>query len=182
MQLNTCIIACLKTTDIRADTGHRTRQSEFEAEVKRKHFTTKQDIANVRVKVKDLTVIRTQEDAVSVDLFVRELQQEPYNPVLLYKHQGENDPAHPTLPKESFLLAVQTELQRQLYKDHASKVLCIDATHGTNAYQFKLISVMIADEYGQGMCWLQGTNSVYNKGGNEFWSILYYRISCGMVH
>lgn len=108
MQLYTCIIACLKSTDIRADTGHRTRP-EFEAEVKRKHFTTKQDIANVRVKVKYLTVFRNQEDAVSVDLFVRELQQEPHNPVLLYKHQGENDPAHPTLPKESFLLAVQTQ-------------------------------------------------------------------------
>ena len=26
----------------------------------------------------------------------------------------------------------------------------IDVTHGTNAYRFKLIAVMIADDYGQG--------------------------------
>ena len=123
---------------------------EFEAEAKRKHFITKQDVANVRVKIKDLTVIRNQEDAISVDLFVRELQQEPYDPILLYKCQHEIDPAYPTLPRESFLLALQTEFQKQLYKDHASKVLCIDATHGTNAYKFKLITVMVADEYGQG--------------------------------
>lgn len=124
---------------------------EFEAEAKRKHFVTKQDVANVRMKIKDLTVIRNQEDAMSVDLFVRELQQEPYDPILLYKHQHDSDLAYPTLSRESFLLALQTEFQKQLYKDHASKVLCIDATHGTNAYKFKLITVMVADEYGQGL-------------------------------
>ena len=118
--------------------------------MKRKHFITKQDIANVRVKTKDLTVIRHQEDAMSVELFVQELQLEPYNPILLYKHQHENDPAYPSLPKESFLLALQTEFQKQLYKEHANKVLCIDATHGTNAYLLKLITVMVADEYGEG--------------------------------
>lgn len=124
---------------------------EFEAEAKRKHFVTKQDITNVRVRVKDWTVVRNQEDAMSVDLFVRELQQENYNPILLYKCQHANDPAYPTMPKESFLLALQTEFQKQLYDKHASKVLCIDATHGTNAYKFKLITVMVADEYGQGL-------------------------------
>lgn len=137
--------------DIRANTGHRARRLEFEAEVKRKHFITKQDIANVRVKTKDLTVIRHQEDAISVDLFVQELQLEPYNPILLYKRQHESNPAYPSLSKESFLLALQTEFQKQLYKEHANKVLCIDATHGTNAYLFKLITVMVADEYGEGM-------------------------------
>ena len=85
-----------------------------------------------------------------MDLFVRELQHEPYDPILLYKRQQEIDASYPTLPRESFLLALQTEFQKQLYKDHASKVLCIDATHGTNAYKFKLITVMVADEYGQG--------------------------------
>ena len=48
-------------------------RAQFQLEATRKHFVSKQDIANVRMKVRDLTVIRNQEDAVSVDMFVNEL-------------------------------------------------------------------------------------------------------------
>ena len=48
------------------------------------------------------------------------------------------------------MLAIQTEFQKSCYRQHATKVLCVDATHGTNAYGFKLITVMVADEFGQG--------------------------------
>ena len=117
---------------------------------KRKHFISKKDVGNVRVRIEDLTVIWNQEDAMSVDLFVREQQQEPYDSILLYKYQHDNDPACLTLPKESLPLALQTEFQKQLYKEYASKVLCIDATHGTNVYKFKVITVMVTDDCGQG--------------------------------
>lgn len=130
--------------------GHRCKRAEFQNESTRKHFVTKQDIANVRRKVKDQSVIRNREDAVSVDMFVNELQKEPYNPVLLYKRQHESSPSYPSLPKESFVLAMQTEFQKDCYQRYASKVLCVDATHGTNAYGFKLITVMVTDEFGQG--------------------------------
>ena len=113
---------------------------------------TRQDITNVRVKVKDLTVIRNREDAVSVDMFVNELQKEPYNPILLYKRQHDSNPSYSSLPKESFVFAMQTEFQ-DCYQQYATKILCVDATHGTNAYGFKLITVMVADEFGQGEVW-----------------------------
>ena len=58
---------------------------------------TRQDITNVRVKVKDLTVIRNREDAVSIDMFVNELQKEPYNPILLYKRQHDSNPSYSSL-------------------------------------------------------------------------------------
>ena len=125
-------------------------RAQFQHEATGKHFVSKQDIANVRMKVRDLTVIRNQQDAVSVDMFVSELQFEPFNPILVYKRQHISDPQHPTLPKESFLLAIQTEFQKHCYQQHATKILCVDATHGTNAYGFKLITVMVADEFGQG--------------------------------
>ena len=36
-------------------------------------------------------------------------------------------------------------------KKHANgRVICIDTTHGTNGYDFTLISVLIVDEYGEG--------------------------------
>ena len=69
---------------------------------------TKQDIANARMKVKDLTVVRNRKDAVSVDMFMNELQKEPYNPVLLYKQQHDSSPSYPSLPKECFVFAMQS--------------------------------------------------------------------------
>ena len=59
-------------------------------------------------------------------------------------------PEHPTLPEESFILAFQTEFQLELYKQHASTILCIDSTHGTNQYRFKLITVVVPDDLGKG--------------------------------
>ncbi len=68
----------------------------------------------------------------------------------MYKSQGVVDSLFPTLSSEAFVLALQTEFQLQQYRKYASTVLCIDSTHGTNAYNFKLITVMVADEFGHG--------------------------------
>ena len=75
-------------------------------------------------------------DATSVSLAVEELWQEPFDPVLAFKIQGQVDSDFPSLPEESFLLAIQTEFQMQLFQQHASKLICLDSTHGTNAYRF----------------------------------------------
>ena len=146
----TCSPIVCTIIDIRSDVEHRCKREEFQNESTRKHFVTRQDIANVRMKIKDLTVIRNQEDAISVDMFVNELQKEPYNPILLYKRQHDTSSSYPSLPKESFVFAMQTEFQKDCYQQYATKILCVDATHGTNAYGFKLITVMVADEFGQG--------------------------------
>ena len=52
---------------------------------------TKQDCYNKRKKL-GWNVSRHAEDAVSVDLLVKELQNENHNPILLYKPQGIVDP------------------------------------------------------------------------------------------
>ena len=75
---------------------------------------------------------------------------EPFNPVLVYKQQGMVMPEYPTLASDSFVLAIQTEFQMRLYRRYSSKILCIDATHGTNAYWFKLITCIVVDEFSQG--------------------------------
>jgi hypothetical protein len=78
--------------DIREDIGNGTKREEFEQFAARKHFITKQDITNASRRVKDCSVIRHQSDPLSVAEVVAGLQEEPYDPVLLYKAQGENDP------------------------------------------------------------------------------------------
>ena len=137
-------------TDIREDIGNRTRRDEFDETVARKHFLTRQDVNNIRRKVQDNQVIRHEDDATSVSIRIAELQQEPFNHILVYKPQGMSDNQYPSLPMESFILVMQTEFQMQLYRKYAQKILCIDSTHCTNAYWFKLITCLVQDEFCSG--------------------------------
>lgn len=136
--------------DVREDIGNRTRRDDFNQTVGRKHYLTRQDVNNIKRKVYDNQVIRHQDDATSVSIRVAELQQEPFNPILLFKPQGEPDGQYPTLSIESFIRIMQTEFQMQLYRKYAHKILCIDSTHYTNAYRFKLISCLVQDEFSSG--------------------------------
>ena len=91
-----------------------------------------------------------ENDAQSVDILVQELMLEPFNPVLLYKQQVDIKVEYPTLLKDSFILVIQTEFQMSLYGKFSDKILCTDATHGTNAYRFKLITCIVVDEFNHG--------------------------------
>ena len=113
-------------------------------------FITKTDITNIQMKVKGFSIKRHQNDAFSVSVIVEELQGEPYNPVLIYKPQGAKDSLNPVVPEDAFILALQTKFQMELYERHASTILCIDSTHGTNQYRFKLISCIVPDDHGKG--------------------------------
>ena len=135
---------------MRETVGDRSKREEFDQSVSRKHFISKSDIRNIRVKVDDRIVKRHDDDATSVTMMVAELQQEPYNPIVMFKPQGSKDDLHPALQADSFVLVIQTQFQMKLYQKYASTILCIDSTHGTNQYRFKLISVVVPDEYGKG--------------------------------
>ena len=82
---------------------------------------------------------------------VAELKQEVYNPILCYKRQGTPDPNFPQLPADSFIVAFQTEFQKELYEMFASTIVCVDSTHKTNCHDFKLITILVPDEYGEGI-------------------------------
>ncbi len=51
------------------------------------------------------------------------------------------------LLKNDFVLAIQTSLQVELMKICGpNKLICIDATHGTNVYNFTLITIVVVDD------------------------------------
>ena len=62
----------------------------------------------------------------------------------------EANPEHPSLLKEAFILAIQTKFQLDLYEQHASTILCIDSTHGTKQYRFKLLTIVAPDDLRKG--------------------------------
>ena len=136
--------------DVRETVGDRTNRDRFDQSVSRKHFLTNRDINNIRMRVKDSEIKRHENDAISVAMIVAELKEEPFDPILIFKPQSIKDLTQPTLPTESFLLAFQTQFQMELYRKHASTILCIDSTHGINQYRFKLITCIVPDELGKG--------------------------------
>ena len=93
-------------------------------------------------------------DSESVHAWVRELQSDAYKPVLLYKIQGvkgltigESEAFGP----DDFALCIQTQFQCDMLKKFGKKCVCIDSTHSTNHYDFPLTTIMIIDEFGEGV-------------------------------
>ena len=66
---------------------------------------------------------------------VAELRQESFDPILIFKPQGRKDAALiSNLQEDAFVLVLPTEFQMELHRNYASKIVCIDSTHGTNQY------------------------------------------------
>ena len=85
-------------------------------------------------------------------MWVKEMQEQEYNPVLIFKVQGEiAGNQMDDLAKENFLLCMQTEFQKDTMAKFGNNVICVDATHGTNIYDFLLITVMVIDNFGEGV-------------------------------
>ena len=101
-------------------------------------------------KLRNFTQHRHTEDAVSLHQIVKELSMESPSPVLLYKPQGTEDVEFPTLAKDTFLLVIMTEFQATLFETFSEKITCIDSTHKTNQYRFKLLTIVVPDEYRNG--------------------------------
>ena len=75
-----------------------------------------------------------------------------YNPVLLFKNQREKQEMIVIiLHLMIFMFAFQTEYQQDMMIKHWRRAICIDETHGTNSYDFKLVTVLVIDSHGEGL-------------------------------
>ncbi|KAL1450403.1 hypothetical protein WDU94_002774 [Cyamophila willieti] len=118
------------------------------APIGRKHFLTKQDIANI-VRSYNISY-RTkchEDDATSVKLWVDQ-NTGPEGPVLLFKEQGVEKYG---MDKEDFMLGIMTPFQKSMMSQLGPKLICVDGTHGLNAYDFILHTILSVDEYGHGI-------------------------------
>ena len=52
---------------------------------------------------------------------------------------------------KDFSLCLQTEFQGDMLIKFGSSAICMDSTHGTNCYDFNLMSLVVVDEYGEGI-------------------------------
>jgi len=94
-------------------------------------------------------------DARAVYLLVHQLIEKE-DCILLYKPYGTSvvhgPPEIDNLPdsKDLFMLGIQTKRQRKLMEDLAGKILVVDETHGTNPYNYQLLTVLVVDENRRG--------------------------------
>lgn len=86
-----------------------------------------------------------------MDLWVKEMMAKgDENPILYYKPQGESSNYNSYFSKNDFCLIIMTKLQSELFLKFGNDKVCIDGTHGLNAYNFQLYSLVVTDEYGNG--------------------------------
>ncbi|XP_076445334.1 uncharacterized protein LOC143283108 [Babylonia areolata] len=64
--------------------------------------------------------------------------------------QGQSDPSN-NLLKDDFLLCIQTACQRDMMKHFSRDMIFIDSTHSTTQYQFLLTTILVADDFGEGI-------------------------------
>ena len=57
----------------------------------------------------------------------------------------------PSTCTDDFLLVLQMLFQCDMLKSFSSNAVCIDSTHGTNAYDFNLTSILVIDDYREGL-------------------------------
>ena len=116
------------------------------------HLLTRKDINNIDKMYGLKGPEKHKDDDLSVHMWVEEMKSmNDRSPVILYKPQGTTQSSESNnLCDRDFVLAVQTSLQADIMKKFGEKVICVDGTHGTNGYDFMLITVMVVDEYGEG--------------------------------
>ena len=118
----------------------------------REHLISRKDIANIKRQYYIEGVQRHHNDLLSVSAIVEEMETLKYNPILIFKQQGEeaNDLCS-CLDKNDFLLVIQTEFQRDMFKKYGNRGVCIDATYRVNDYDFHLITILVLDDFQEGI-------------------------------
>lgn len=117
---------------------------------KRSHLTGKKDLSNIMASFGIDDVQRHADDQESVRAWVEEWRQSENNPVLFCKFQVEDGPEGIDLAKDDFMIIIQSPFQKVMSNKFATKGICVDATHGTNGYDFPLTSLVVLDEYWAG--------------------------------
>ena len=116
------------------------------------HLTNRRDLKNIEREFQLHHHLRLHDnDAVSVDIWVKNMTKLGIeSPVLKYKSQG-MDTNDIGIESEDFILILMTPFQADSLKKFGSNIVCVDSTHGTTNYDFLLTTLVVVDEYGEGI-------------------------------
>ncbi|XP_050506518.1 uncharacterized protein LOC126884577 isoform X1 [Diabrotica virgifera virgifera] len=125
------------------------RDSVSNSHLERLHLLKRKDLYNIE-KCFNLcsSSVRHENDAISVDAWVNEMKSSEC--VLLYKPQETICQENPELQYEDFFLIIMTDGQKDLLLRFGEDCICIDGTHGLNAYGFELHTILVLDDLREG--------------------------------
>lgn len=85
-------------------------------------------------------------NATSAETLLSECKEMSHNPILLYKKNGET---HLLLDIDDVMIVIMNDVQIELLKKFATEKICIDSTNYVKKSHFKLIAILVIDEYGE---------------------------------
>ena len=83
------------------------------------------------------------------------------------------------LETDDFLLVLQTQFQRDMLIRHGCKGVCMDATYNVNEYDFHLITVIVIDEYQEGVPVAWALCNCEDKIALKYYILQSIKIRCG---
>lgn len=107
-------------------------------------FIKSQDIRNMR---KNLINKRNRNILFDIRSWVRNVQDIKNNdscPIIYFKDRNVSDPKK-ILSNKDLMLIIMTKFQEKLLKDLGSKILCLDATHCQENYEYQLLTIYTSD-------------------------------------
>lgn len=120
--------------------------------IKREHLINRQDLHNIQHQYNIESSSRHKNDLTSVTSWVEEMRTMPYNPILKFKQQGcKQLDDMDNIGDQDFFLCIQTKFQKDMCQKFGQDAVCMDSTHGTNSYDFKLVTLLVVDDHGEGI-------------------------------
>lgn len=125
-------------------------ESVYDNNLHRVHLLTKRDLFNIESWC-NLTSssVRHKNNAISVESWTEEMK-EKCDSILYYKPQRTIDNNWEILKEQDFALMIMTPIQCEMLQKYGEDCICLDGTHGTNMYDFELITFLVVDDKRQG--------------------------------
>ncbi|GFQ69512.1 MULE domain-containing protein [Trichonephila clavata] len=119
--------------------------------LERIHLITRQDIKIIKEYNISSDGILDTNDVVSVTKWVEGLKNREDSPIVLFKDQNIFDEdLYPGMKAEDFLLVIMNASQKDMLKFYGNDTICLDFTHGMNAYGFDLATSLVLDDKTEG--------------------------------
>ena len=96
------------------------------------------------------------DDSTSTYLFIKKLEKESFNSVVVYNPQGETTVIGPKSygdmdeKNNFFVIGIQTKQQLDIFEQNSSKVVCIGSAYRPNQYALSSITILVPDEFNKG--------------------------------
>ncbi|XP_050506252.1 uncharacterized protein LOC126884365 [Diabrotica virgifera virgifera] len=148
------------------------RDSVTNNKLERMHILTRKDLHNISQTFNlNSDGIRHKNEVISIESWIEEAKNSGI--ILYYKPQGALCNDFPCLKNEDFLLIVMHPGQLEVLDKYSEDVICIDGTHGLNAHDFELTTLLILDDMREGFpcCFMIG-----NRSDEEIMTIFFMKI------